>query len=64
MNMNLSIPPTIDPKKCVKCGKNVYEWTENGSTVARPYYCVVGSSTCTKEQRLKGMKDKKMPLNL
>jgi MinD superfamily P-loop ATPase len=44
--------PTIDPDKCVKCGmcincgKNVYDWTEDGSRVARPYQCVVGCTTC------------------
>ena len=44
--------PTIDPVKCVKCGmcincgKNVYDWTEEGSRVARPYQCVVGCTTC------------------
>lgn len=45
--------PTIDSEKCVKCGmcmncgKNVFEWTENGSIVANPYECVVGCTTCT-----------------
>lgn len=44
--------PTIDPEKCVKCGmcmncgKNVFDWTSEGSRVARPYNCVVGCSTC------------------
>ncbi|QSZ27319.1 ferredoxin family protein [Aceticella autotrophica] len=44
--------PTIDPEKCVKCGicmncgKNVYDWTENGPVVARPYNCLVGCMTC------------------
>lgn len=44
--------PTIDPAKCVKCamcmncGKNVFEWTDEGPVVARPYACVVGCSTC------------------
>lgn len=44
--------PTIDHDKCVKCGmcmncgKNVYDWTEDGPVVARPYSCVVGCSTC------------------
>lgn len=44
--------PTIDREKCVKCGmcmncgKNVYEWTEEGSKVARPFDCVVGCTTC------------------
>lgn len=28
------------------CGKNVYEWTAEGSRVARPYQCVVGCTTC------------------
>lgn len=38
--------PTIDAKKCVKCGmcmncgKNVYDWTKDGEKVARPYSCV------------------------
>ncbi len=44
--------PTIDPKKCVKCGmcmncgKNVYDWTPDGPVVARPSNCVVGCTTC------------------
>ena len=44
--------PTIDPKKCVKCGmcmncgKAVYDWTQDGSRVGRPYSCIVGCSTC------------------
>lgn len=45
--------PTIDSEKCVKCGmclncgKNVYDWTENGANVARPYNCVVGCTSCS-----------------
>ena len=44
--------PTIDPSKCIKCGmcmncgKSVYDWTENGPVVARPYSCVPGCSSC------------------
>ena len=44
--------PTIDQEKCVKCGmcmncgKKVFDWTEDGPIVARPYSCVVGCSTC------------------
>jgi len=44
--------PTIDSEKCVKCGmcmncgQSVYEWTEAGARVARPYSCVVGCQTC------------------
>lgn len=44
--------PTIDAEKCVKCGmcmncgRQVYDWTEQGPEVARPYDCVVGCSTC------------------
>ena len=44
--------PTVDPEKCVKCGmcmncgKKVFEWTEQGARVARPYDCIVGCSTC------------------
>ncbi|GAK56679.1 conserved protein [Candidatus Vecturithrix granuli] len=44
--------PTVDSEKCVKCGmcmncgKAVYEWTDKGSVVARPYACVVGCTTC------------------
>ena len=45
--------PTIDPDKCVKCGmcmncgKNVFDWTEEGARVARPYDCQVGCTTCS-----------------
>jgi len=45
--------PTKDTDKCVKCGmylnsgKNVYDWTEKGAVVARPYPCVVGCTTCS-----------------
>ena len=44
--------PTIDAAKCVRCGmcmncgKQVFDWTTDGSKVARPYSCVVGCSTC------------------
>lgn len=44
--------PTVDPEKCVQCGmcmncgKAVYDWTEDGPVVARPYQCIVGCSTC------------------
>lgn len=44
--------PTIDPKKCVKCGmcmncgKKVYSWTQNGAVVTNPMDCVVGCTTC------------------
>jgi NAD-dependent dihydropyrimidine dehydrogenase PreA subunit len=44
--------PTIDSEKCVKCGmcmncgRGVYEWTEDGPKVAKPYECIVGCSTC------------------
>jgi NAD-dependent dihydropyrimidine dehydrogenase PreA subunit len=44
--------PTIDSKKCVKCGmclncgRNVYDWTKDGAKVVRPYNCVVGCTTC------------------
>lgn len=44
--------PTIDEKKCLKCGicmncgRDVYQWTDTGPVVARPYSCVVGCSTC------------------
>jgi len=44
--------PTVEPAKCVKCGmcmncgKNVYNWTEQGPRVARPYNCVVGCTSC------------------
>ena len=45
--------PTIDAAKCVKCGmcmncgKNVFDWTENGAVVARPYSCSVGCTSCS-----------------
>ena len=44
--------PTIDGKKCVKCGMcmncghRVFGWTDGGAVVARPNECVVGCSTC------------------
>ena len=44
--------PTVDPDRCVKCGmcmncgKRVYEWTEDGPKVVRPYDCIVGCTTC------------------
>jgi len=44
--------PTIDPKKCLKCGicmncgRKVFDWTDEGPVVARPYECVVGCTTC------------------
>ena len=44
--------PAIDPAKCVKCGmcmncgKDVYEWTEDGPKVVRPLDCIVGCTTC------------------
>jgi len=44
--------PTIDEKKCVKCGmcmncgKKVYEWVDGKPKVVRPNECVVGCSTC------------------
>jgi NAD-dependent dihydropyrimidine dehydrogenase PreA subunit len=44
--------PTIDSEKCVQCGvcmncgREVYEWRQEGPEVARPYDCVVGCSTC------------------
>ena len=31
---------------CMNCGKEVYDWTEDGSRVGRPYSCIVGCSTC------------------
>ena len=45
--------PSIDPAKCVacgmcmNCGKKVFDWTEKGAVVARPYDCLVGCSTCS-----------------
>jgi len=45
--------PTVDPNACVRCGicmncgKNVFEWGENGiPRVVRPYECIVGCTTC------------------
>jgi len=44
--------PTIDSAKCVKCGmcmncgKDVYDWINEGAKVARPYNCVVGCQSC------------------
>ena len=44
--------PTIDPKKCVSCGlclncgKDVFDWVDGRSTVARRDDCVVGCMTC------------------
>lgn len=45
--------PTIDIKKCVKCGmsmncsKNVYTWDFDGKAEAQnPLACVVGCTTC------------------
>ena len=44
--------PTIDAEACVRCGmcmncgKQVFDWTEKGPVVARPYQCVVGCTTC------------------
>jgi len=45
--------PTIDSSKCVKCGmcmncgKNVFDWTEKGAVVARPYNCSAGCTSCS-----------------
>lgn len=45
--------PSIDVDKCVKCGmcmncgKNVFEWGDDGKPfVANPLVCVVGCTTC------------------
>jgi NAD-dependent dihydropyrimidine dehydrogenase PreA subunit len=44
--------PTINPENCVQCGmcmncgKKVFDWTEKGPVVSRPYECVVGCTTC------------------
>jgi len=44
--------PTIEPEKCVSsglclnCGKNVFEWVDGKSSVARRDDCVVGCMTC------------------
>ena len=49
---NIEWFPTIDMEKCVECGmcmncgKSVYDWTDDGPVVARPYQCVVGCNTC------------------
>ena len=43
---------TIDPKKCVSCGlclncgKDVFDWVDGKSGVARRDDCVVGCMTC------------------
>ncbi len=45
--------PTVDPGKCVtcamcmNCGKNVYDWSDKGPIVARPYDCAAGCNTCS-----------------
>ncbi len=44
--------PIIDESKCLKCGmcmncgKNVFEWTQSGPKVVKPFECVVGCTTC------------------
>jgi NAD-dependent dihydropyrimidine dehydrogenase PreA subunit len=44
--------PTVDAKKCVgcgvclNCGKNVFEWKDGKSVVARRDDCQVGCTTC------------------
>jgi len=44
--------PTIDEKKCVRCGmcmncgRKVYEWRGNRPEVVRPDQCIVGCTTC------------------
>jgi NAD-dependent dihydropyrimidine dehydrogenase PreA subunit len=44
--------PTIDDKKCVRCGmcmncgRRVYEWREGRPVVVRPQECIVGCTTC------------------
>lgn len=44
--------PSIDEAKCVQCGicmncgKQVFQWTDEGPVAAKPYSCVVGCSTC------------------
>ncbi len=44
--------PTVDEAKCLSCamcmncGKDVFDWRDGKATVARPYNCVVGCSTC------------------
>jgi formate hydrogenlyase subunit 6/NADH:ubiquinone oxidoreductase subunit I len=30
----------------MNCGHKVYDWTEEGPKVARPYDCVVGCASC------------------
>jgi MinD superfamily P-loop ATPase len=45
--------PTVDVDRCLKCGmcmncgKSVYDWTDDGPVVARPYDCVPGCNTCS-----------------
>ena len=44
--------PSVDLSKCLKCGicmncgKGVFQWTDQGPIVAKPYECVVGCTTC------------------
>lgn len=44
--------PTIDARKCVgcgvclNCGKNVFDWEDGKSVVARRNDCQVGCTTC------------------
>jgi formate hydrogenlyase subunit 6/NADH:ubiquinone oxidoreductase subunit I len=30
----------------MNCGRKVFDWTEDGPIVARPYECIVGCTTC------------------
>lgn len=49
---NINWHPSVDAEKCVKCGmcmncgRNVYDWTEEGPEVASPNQCIVGCTTC------------------
>jgi NAD-dependent dihydropyrimidine dehydrogenase PreA subunit len=44
--------PKVDSQKCLKCGicmncgRKVFDWTDEGPVVARPYDCIVGCNTC------------------